>query len=202
MGRRADAVPGVARFAAEQALIFNLRNLLVVAAAIVLAVAVLLATGRPPFGRDAIDARFAEDHPFSSTPEFPTANQDDYAALRGIAVAFLESPEWSEVGVSPGSWTFAGVAALTRRGVRTGVYADVRFDTPVSLAGPADFIRCGQTETWEAKGEKLKLGGLRIWFLDGESDPYNVLPVNEYGDLPRLQEVQSFVLTPVKCPTG
>ncbi len=186
----------------EPAVILNFRNSLVVAAAIVLAVAVLLVTGRPPFGRDAIDARFEEDHPFSSTPEFPTANQDDYAALRGIADAFLESPEWSEVGVSPGSWSFADVAALTRRGVRIGVYADVRFDTPVSLAGPADFIRCGQTETWEAKGEKLKLGGLRIWFLDGESEPYNVLPMNEYGDLPRLQEVQSFVLTPVECPTG
>ena len=173
-----------------------------VAAAIVLAVAVLLVTGRVPFGRDAIEARFEEDHPFSSTPEFPTANQDDYAVLKSIAAAFLESPEWSEAGVSPGSWIFADVAALTRRGVRTGVYADVRFDTPVSLAGPADFIRCGQTETWEAKGEKLKLGGLRIWLLDGESQPYNVLPMNEYGDLPRLEEVRSFVATPVDCSVG
>ena len=96
----------------------------------------------------------------------------------------------------------ADIAALTRRGVRIGVYGDVRFERQVSLAGPIEFIRCGQTETWEAKGEKLKLGGLRIWLLDGESQPYNALPMNQYGDLPRLQEVQSFVATPVDCSTG
>lgn len=184
---------------ARQAIILNFRNLLV-AAAIVLAVSVLLVTGRAPFGRDAIGARFEEDHLFSSVPEFPSANQDDHAALGGIAAAFLESPEWSEVGVSPGSWSLADIAALTRRGVRIGVYGDVRFERQVSLAGPMEFIRCGQAETW--KGEKLSLGGLRIWLLDGEEKPYNVLPVNEYGDLPRLQEVQSFVAAPVACATG
>ena len=74
----------------------------------------------------------------------------------------------------------------------------------VSLAGPADFIRCGQTETWEAKVRKAQvLAVCASGYLDGEDPkPYNVLPVNEYGDLPRLQEVQSFVAAPVACATG
>ena len=97
----------------------------------------------------------------------------------------------------------ADVAALTRRGVRIGVYADVEFEGPTTLAGPRVFVRCGQAETWEAEeGERLRIGGLRIWLLDGESQPYNVLPMNEYGELPRLQEVQSFVAAPVACATG
>ena len=64
------------------------------------------------------------------------------------------------------------------------------------------FIRYGQSETWEAQDGKVPIGGLRIWLLDGESNLYNVLPMNEYGDLPRLQKVQSFVAAPVACATG
>lgn len=97
----------------------------------------------------------------------------------------------------------ADVAALTRRGVRTGVYADVEFETPASLAGPRVLIRCGQAETWGAEdGERLRIGGLRIWLLDGESQPHNVLPMSEYGDLPRLEEVQLFLAAPAACATG
>ena len=44
--------------------------------------------------------------------------------------------------------------------------------------------------------KRLRIGGLRIWLLDGESQPHNVLPMNEYGDLPRLEEVQLFVAAP------
>ena len=176
----------------------NIRNWLVVATAIVLTGAVLLVTGLVSFGQDA---RFEEDHPFTSIPEFPSANESDAATLREAAATFLESTGWSEAD-SPGTWRLADVAALTRRGVRIGVYADVEFGAPAVLAGPRDFIRCGQVETWEAQDGKVPIGGLRIWLLDGESNLYNVLPMNEYGDLPRLQEVQAFVAAPVACATG
>ncbi len=72
----------------------------------------------------------------------------------------------------------------------------------MSLAGPVDFIRCGQLETWELPDGEFAIGGILIWLLDEESEPYNVLPMNEYGDLPRFQEVQSFVLISAECPTG
>ena len=176
----------------------NIRNWLVVATAIVLTGAVMLVTGLVSFGQDA---RFEEDHPFTSIPEFPSANESDAATLREAAATFLESTGWSEAD-SPGTWRLADVAALTRRGVRIGVYADVEFGAPAVLAGPRDFIRCGQVETWEAQDGKVPIGGLRIWLLDGGSNLYNVLPMNEYGDLPRLQEVQSFVAAPVACATG
>ena len=172
-----------------------IRNWLVVAIAVVLAATVLLVTERMPFGQDA---RFDKDHPFTSIPEFPSADKNDSEALRNAAKTNLES---SEVDF-PKSWTLSDVAALTRRGVRIEVYAYVDFEVPSPMAGPRDFIRCGQVETWEAPDGKLTIGGLRTWLLDGESQPYNVLPMNEYGELPRLQEVRSFVAAPVLCATG
>ena len=66
----------------------NIRNWLVVATAIVLTGAVLLVTGLVSLGQDT---RFDEDHPFTSIPEFPSANESDAEALREAATTFLES---------------------------------------------------------------------------------------------------------------
>jgi hypothetical protein len=52
--------------------------------------AVLLVTGLVSFGRDT---RFEKDHPFTSIPEFPSANESDAEALRNAATTFLESTD-------------------------------------------------------------------------------------------------------------
>ena len=114
-----------------------IRNWLVVAIAVVLAATVLLVTDLIPFGQDA---RFDEDHPFTSIPEFPSADKNDSETLRNAAKTNRESTEWSEVDF-PKSSTLSDVAALTRRRVRIGVYAEVDFEVPSPMAGPRGFIR-------------------------------------------------------------
>ena len=44
------------------------------------------------------------------------------------------------------------------------------------------------------------MSGLHVWLLDGENDPYNVLPLDLYGELPRMQDVETFVAERVECP--
>ena len=141
-----------------------------------------------------------EVYPFSLTPELPVANESDEAALRTIAAAFLAAPEWADVASHPGAWNFADVAVLTRNGIRAGVYGDVAFAEPVSLPGPVAFVRCGAVEGWEREeGPPFHLGGLRIWLLDGEDGPYNVLPLNADGELPTLREVEAYTGRTAAC---
>ena len=129
--------------------VLNVPNALVALIAITLAAAVLLVAGVVPLPeRDSFRNSFDDAPPFSSVPEFPYANETDRAAMMELAAVFLESPEWSGAGVSAEGWGLADVAALTRRGERIGVYADVRFERKLSLPGPLGFIRCGQNETW------------------------------------------------------
>lgn len=50
----------------------------------------MLVTGLVSFGRDT---RFEKDHPFTSIPEFPSANESDAEALRNADTTFLESTD-------------------------------------------------------------------------------------------------------------
>ncbi len=176
--------------------ILSVQNALVVFIAIALTAAVLLVTGLVQLQRNAFD----EAPPFSSISEFPSTDEADRAAMTELAAAFLESAEWSGKGISAEGWSLADVAPLTRRGERIGVYADIRFERQLWLSGPLQFIRCGQDETWEAPSGEFTLGGIVIWLLDWESQPYNVLPLNRNGELPKLRDVESFVTAPADCP--
>ena len=176
--------------------ILNLPNALVVFMAIVLTATVLLVTGLVPFPqRDSFD----EDPPFSSVSEFPSTDETDKTAMMKLAAAFLESPKWRGKAASVEGWSLADIAALTHRGERIGVYADVRFRRELSVSVPLQFIRCGQNEIWDRPGGEFKISGLRIWLLDGESRPYNVLPLNQYAELPKLRDIEAFVTSPVVC---
>ena len=162
--------------------------------------AVLLVTGLVPLPqRDSFRNSFDDGPPFSSVLELPYANEADRAAMMELAAAFLESPQWSGESAAAEDWDLADVAALTRRGERIGVYADVQFERRWRFSGPVQFIRCGQNETWVSPDGEFEIGGLNIWLLDGESQPYNVLPLNRRGELPKLQDVELFVETPVDC---
>ncbi len=182
--------------------VLTVQNALVVFIAVGLTTAVLLVTGLVSLPqRDSFRNSFDDGPPFSSVPEFPSANEADSEAMRELAAAFLEASEWSSgERASVEGWGLADVAALTRRGERIGVYADVRFERRLSLRGPLGFIRCGQNETWVSPLGEFEIGGLSIWLLDGESQPYNVIPLNRRGELPKLQDIESFVASPADCP--
>ena len=169
-------------------MILSVRNGLVALIAIGLAAAVLLVTDRFPLPQGGASY---EDSPYSFTPEFPSTNETDNATIVKFTTAFLESSEWIEEGLE--DWTLADVAPLTHRGLRVGVYAEVHFGRQLSLSGPLDIIRCNRNETWLSPAGGLKVSGLHIWFLDGASQPYHVLPLNQYGELPRLEDVAAFV---------
>ena len=169
-------------------MILNIRNGLVVFIAIVLAAAVLLITGRIPLPQGGTSEEYV---PYSSIPEFPSINETDNATIMKFTTAFLESSEWSEEGLE--DWNLADVAPLTYRGFRVGVYAEVQFGRQLSLSGPLDFIRCYRDETWVSPAGEFEVSGLHIWVLDGSIQPYHVLPLNQYGELPSLQDVASFV---------
>ena len=142
-----------------------------------------------------------EPYPFSLTPEFPVASSGDEAALRAASVAFLGSPEWNGPGVLISGWEFADVAALTRNGQRVGVYGDVAFPSPVTLAGEMTFIRCGQNETWRREGgPPFRMGGLHVRLLDGEDGPWFVLPLNADGEMPSLRDVAEYTGSANPCP--
>ena len=169
-------------------MILNIRNGLVVFIAIALAAAVLLVTGRLPLPQGGTSEEYV---PYSSIPEFPSINETDNATIMKFTTAFLESSEWSEEGLE--DWNLADVAPLTYRGFRVGVYAEVQFGRQLSLPGPLDFIRCYRDETWVSPAGEFEVSGLHIWVLDGSIQPYHVLPLNQYGELPSLQDVASFV---------
>ena len=196
MGGRPDVVQGGPGGPTGLRTILNLPTALVVFIAIVLTVAVLLVTGLVPFPqRDFFDA----DPPFASVSEFPSGDETDHAVMMKLAAAFLESPKWSGEAASVEGWSLADIAALTPRGERIGVYADVRFQRELPVSGPLLFIRCGQNEIWDRSGGEFKISGLRIWLLDGESRPYNVLPLNQHAELPKLRDIEAFVTSPVVC---
>ena len=176
--------------------VLDARNVLVVFIGVVLAAVFLVAGLVPMLQEDS----FEEDVPFPSVSEFPFADETDKAAMMELAAAFLESPDWSEDGVSIEGWGLADVAPLTRGGEGIGIYADVRFERQLSLRGPLSFIRCGQREIWVSPAGELGISGLRIWLFDVESQPYHVLPLNQYGELPKLRDVKLFVATPADCP--
>ena len=169
-------------------MILNVRNGLVAFIAIALAAAVLLVTGRIPLPQGGTSE---EDAPYSSIPEFPSTSESDNATIIKVTTAFLESSEWSEEGLE--DWILADVAPLTYRGFRIGVYAEVQFGRQLSLSGPLHVIRCNRDETWVSPAGGFKVSGLHIRLLDGTSHPYHVLPLNQYGELPSLQDVASFV---------
>ena len=199
MGRSSRTLPSLAGRAKEQIKILSPWNLLVAAIALVLTGLVLLTAGKTTLLNNT---RTDEEHPFPMKSEFPTADKSDETALNDITSAFLETSIWSRTSNSGRDWTFTDIAPLTRKGVRIGVYGAVRLESSVSVYGPVDFIRCGQTETWEPGEAKLRIGGLYIWLLDDQQQPYHLLPRDHTGDLPRLEEIQALVQSPVGCPTG
>ena len=185
MGGRAYAVAG----RAAGPLLFS------VTARALLAVVVFLVTGA------ACSGQANEPYPFSLNPEFPVASSDDEAALRTVAAAFLDSPDWTGPGVHISGWEFAEVAALTRNGQRVGVYGDVAFPSPVALAGEMTFVRCGQAETWRnGVGPPLRIAGLHVRLLDGGGHPWYALPLNADGELPLLRDVAEYTGSANPCP--
>ena len=140
-----------------------------------------------------------EEYPFSLTPEFPSLGQSDAEALRSAALSYMSLPQWTSIN---SNWQIVDTDILTKGGTRIGTSANFKFDHPVSLVGPLQFVRCGVVETWNRSNDAaFKISGVQIWLLDGRAEPYRALPLNAEGLLPTKRDIQGFTgdPDPVTC---
>ncbi len=135
-----------------------------------------------------------EEYPFSLTPEFPSLGQSDAEALKSAALSYMSLPQWTSIN---SNWQIVDTDILTKGGTRIGASVNLEFNSPVTLVGPLQFVRCGVVEIWELEsGEAFKISGVQIWLMDGRAQAYRALPLNVEGLLPTKREIQEFTGDP------
>ena len=148
---------------------------------------------------------FDAEYSVSVVREFPAVSGADVAHLRGIADEFLAEPQWVEVADEVRSPGVVSVSVLTLHGVRIGKRGNVQFEGEVVLAGPLEFVRCGRAETWDWPPETDRtfgVTGLHIHILDSTPIPYQILPLDQEGNPPSMDDVRHFTGSSAPCLSG
>ena len=136
----------------------------------------------------------SEEYPFSLAPEFPSLEHSDVEVLKSAALNFMSLSQWTSAN---GEWEIVDTNILTTGGTRIGASVNLEFNSPVTLVGPLQFVRCGVVEIWELEsGEAFKISGVQIWLMDGRAEAYRALPLNVDGLLPTKREIQEFTGDP------
>ncbi len=117
-----------------------------------------------------------------------------------MASEFLSGPDWGNVSSYPG-WEFEGIDVLTLGGQRIGIHAKVIFGETISMPGTLAFVRCGSAETWKRKGPRtIAMRGVLVQLMDGDTRPWQVLPLDGDGRVPSAEDMRSYVTGFEPCP--
>ena len=135
-----------------------------------------------------------ENYPFTLPSEFPLTNNEDADNLESVVLQFLTAPAWQAKGYGELKVLLDPIEPLTRNGNRVGVTGIWNFGQSMDMPEGATMLLCGERVVI-APGtlSGVAINGLRIDLLDGQSQPYSIVPI-----LPIETELEENVL--LKAP--